>query len=373
MSSATEARIDLGALRRNLGWVRERSAGRRVIGVVKADAYGHGAVMVARSLIAARCEALAVATTSEARVLREAGIRERIFLLQDLREPGDADRVGELDLVPLISSLAALPLFEAAARRTGRRLPVHLKLDTGMGRLGLLPDELERSLDLLRRSPNLEFEGFCSHLADADDPDAATPARQRALFGDLLARVLDAGFSPDWIHMDNSAGIVRGPTPRTTAVRPGIALYGADPTFRGEVELEPSMTLVTRVTRAKRVPGGTRVGYGGSYTTSGETWLLTLPIGYADGLPRDAGSRFSVGFAGRRIPLVGRVSMDLSAADAGPPDAFDSDKDPVGQEVLIFGRGEGMEIRVEELAAAVGTISYEILSRIGQRVERVHR
>ena len=196
MQSPTQARIDLGALRRNLARVRERSGERRVIGVIKADAYGHGAVAVGRALAEAGCDALAVATTGEARVLRDAGVGAPLFLLQGMRLPEDAERVLELAAVPLVSSLEALPLFEVAARRAGRPLAIHLKLDTGMSRLGLLPRELEAGLEILRRSRDLRLEGVCSHLADADDPDSPTPAAQRSLFSALVSRVFEAGFRP---------------------------------------------------------------------------------------------------------------------------------------------------------------------------------
>ena len=371
MQSPTQARIDLGALRRNLAKVRERSGERRVIGVIKADAYGHGAVAVGRALAEAGCDALAVATTGEARVLRDAGVGAPLFLLQGMRLPEDAERVLELAAVPLVSSLEALPLFEAAARRAGRPLASHLKLDTGMSRLGLLPRELEAGLEILRRSRDLRLEGVCSHLADADDPDSPTPAAQRSLFSALVSRVFEAGFRPEWIHLDNSAGMLSGPSPGTTAVRPGIVLYGVDPSRRGGTEFEPVMTLVTRVTRAKLVPAGTRVGYGGTYTAPAEIWLLTLPIGYADGLPRAAGPRFEVGLDGRRLPLAGRVSMDLAAVAAGPPGALESPKEALGREVLIFGRSPELVIPVDELAEAAGTIAYEILTGIGPRVERI--
>ena len=371
MQSPTQARIDLGALRRNLARVRERSGERRVIGVVKADAYGHGAVVVGRALAEAGCGALAVATTAEAQALRAAGIAAPLFLLQGLRLPEDADRVLALRAVPFVSSLEALPLLEAAARRAGRPLSIQLKLDTGMSRLGLLPQELEAGLEILRRSRDLQLEGVCSHLADADDPDSPTLAAQRSLFSGLVSRVFEAGFRPEWIHLDNSAGILSGPSPGTTAVRPGIVLYGPDPTRRGSTEFEPVMTLVTRVTRAKLVPPGTRVGYGGTYTAPAEIWLLTLPIGYADGLPRAAGPRFEVGLDGRRLPLAGRVSMDLAAVAAGPPGALESPKEALGREVLIFGRSPELVIPVDELAEAAGTIAYEILTGIGPRVERI--
>ena len=364
----TWAEIDLAALRSNLAGVRRRAGARRVIAVVKANAYGHGAVAVSRALAEAGCEALAVATLAEARELREADLELPILLLQGLLAPEQADELIARRLVPLVGSLQQLEPLRAAAARAGYRAPIHLKLDTGMGRLGLLPDQLEPALRALGHAPELLLEGVASHLAEADDAHSPSLARQRELFATLLARVGELGFAPAWVHMDNSAGVVHGPTAGSTAVRPGLQLYGADPTLEGGVSLEPVMTLLTRVTRAADLPAGSRVGYGGTYATPERTRILTLPIGYADGLPRAAGNRFAVGLGGRRLALVGRVSMDLAAVDAGPgSDASEGDV------VLVFGRRDGLTIRVEELAVAVGTIAYEILVGIGSRVARVER
>jgi alanine racemase len=364
----TWAEIDLGALRRNLEWVRARAGDRRVIAVVKAGGYGHGAVVVARELVSAGAHALAVATLAEARELRAAGLAVPILLLEGLHDAAEADEVVGLRLAPMLGSLGTIEPLRAAAARAGRSLSIHLKLDTGMSRLGLLPKQLDAALALLRGAPALEVVGVASHLASADDPSSPAVARQRACFAELVERVRGAGHAPGWIHLDNSAALVAGATPGTTAVRPGVALYGADPTFRGEVELAPVMSLFSRVIRAVDVPAGTRVGYGGAYVTPHATRLLTLPIGYADGLRRAAGGRLRVGLRGRRAPLVGVVSMDLASVDAGP-DSPAREGDPV----LLFGTDGSLTIRVEELAAAAGTIAYEILVGIGPRVPRVPR
>ena len=365
MTGRTWAEVDLAALLRNLAWIRARAGRRRVIGVVKANAYGHGALPVARALVEAGVEALAVATLDEARELRAAGQAGGILLLSNSGLPAAADEIISLRLAPLLWSLEAIDSIEAAAVRAGVRHPVHLKLDTGMSRLGVPLAALDEALARLSRASHLELSGVASHLADADDASAAATALQRERFGAAVARVREGGFEPDWVHLDNSAGIVHGPSEGTNAVRPGLALYGADPTLERSCSLEPVMTLLTRVIQAKRVAAGTRVGYGGAYVASRETQILTLPIGYADGLPRAAAGHFSVGVAGDRLPLAGRVSMDLASVDAGP----DGDV-KVGQEVLVFGRKEGLTIEVEQLADAVGTIAYEILVGIGARVPR---
>ncbi len=355
------------ALRRNLELLRAHAGQRRVIAVVKADAYGHGAVAVARALVDAGAHALAVATLAEACELRAAGLAVPIVLLEGLHAPAEADEIAAHHLIPLVGALWSFEPLRAAASRAGRTLPVQLKVDSGMGRLGLLPEQLDAALEELRHSPGLELTGFASHLADAENPGSASLVRQRERFAQLLARVQAAGLHPSWIHLDSSAGILHGPTPGTTAVRPGIALYGVDPTSRGAA-LAPVMSLFTRVLRAADLPAGTPIGYGGDYVTPCATRILTLPIGYADGLPRAAGGRFSAAVGGVRVPLVGRVSMDLATLDAGPGATARE-----GDRVLLFGSDAGLTIRVEELARATGTIAYEILVRIGPRVPRAPR
>jgi alanine racemase len=360
------AEIDLEALARNCGWLRDRAAGRRLIAVVKANAYGHGAVPVSRALVRAGCDALAVVTLEEARELREARISAPLLLLTGPLTPEQGDELLALRVVPTLTQSEQLEVMQSAAQRAGVRAPVHLKLDTGMGRLGFLPGDLSAILERLAAAEDLVLDGVMSHLAEVDDPISAVTERQRKVFGELLAKIREAGFDPDWIHLDNSAGVVRGSTPGTNAVRPGLMLYGADPTLEGGNELEPVMTLCTRVCQAKDVSAGARIGYGGTFEAAGPTRILTLSIGYADGLPRAAGNRFRVGHRGRRVPLVGRVSCDLATVDTGP-----GGEGKVGDEVLLFGRRDGLEIRVEELAEAVGTISYEILVRIGERIPRL--
>jgi alanine racemase len=205
-----------------------------------------------------------------------------------------------------------------------------------------------------------------SHLACADEAGSPQTARQRQQFGELVARARGAGLTPEWTHVDNSAGAVHGETPGCDAIRPGISLYGVDPTLEGGHALEPVMSLCARVIHAKTVAAGTPIGYAAEFRAPSRTRILTLAIGYADGLPRAAGGRVSVGVRGRRAPLVGRVSCDLATV-AVPPD----DPTAPGDVALVFGRREGFAVPVEELAHAVGTISYEVLARIGARVPRL--
>jgi alanine racemase len=361
----TWAEIDRAALTRNLRALRTRAPDRRLIAVVKADAYGHGAPAVACALARAGCDAFAVATLEEALELRRAAVAEPLLLLEGLHADEEAQAVLGERLWVALARPEPLRALEAAAERAGRAVPVHLKIDTGMTRLGFAPEELDAILDRLSQSRWLELTGVMSHLADADLCDAPSAATQRHRFAAIVARVRERGFDPAWIHLDNSPGVWHGPTPGTTAIRPGLSLFGPDPTHEGGYALEAVMTLATRVLALREVPAGTRVGYGGTHVTAGATRLAVIPLGYADGLPRAAGNAFRVAVRGVRAPLVGRVSMDLATLDvSGAPHC------EVGDEVLVFGRRGGSEIRVEELAGAVGTIAYEILVRVGSRVPR---
>ena len=337
-----------------------------MIAVVKADAYGHGAVLVARALSSDGCDAFAVISVDEALELRDAGIREPILVLGGLLEPDEADTALARDVTPVLSRVETLDWLAKAASRANRPAAFHLKLDTGMGRLGLAVEDLPLFLERLRAASELRLEGVMSHLAEADNLEAKATERQRALFAELVARVRAAGFAPDWIHVDNSAGIARGVTPGTNAVRPGLWLWGAEPMLAGGHALEPVMSLFARVCHAKVVGKGTKVGYGGDFVTRETSRILTLAIGYADGLPRAVGGKIDVGWRGRRVPLVGRVSCDLATV-AVPGDERVEPGDPV----LIFGRSGALAIPVEEVARAAGTISYEVLARIGPRVPRI--
>ncbi len=360
------AEIDLGALARNYRAIRARAMGKRVIAVVKANGYGHGAVLVARALVAAGCDAFAVISVEEAAELRAAGIAAPVLVLGGVQSPADADAALSLDVEPVVSRVEALDWLEAAAARAGRGCRFQVELDTGMGRLGVLPDDLTAFFARVERAKSARLSGVMSHLACADDAASPETGRQRKLFGELAARVRALGFAPDWIHMDNSAGVARGTTDGCNAIRPGIALYGVDPTLEGGHAGEPVMSLCARVVHAKTVAAGTPIGYAGEFRAAERTRILTLAIGYADGLPRAAGGRVAVGVRGRRAPLVGRVSCDLATV-AVPPD----DPSAPGDVALVFGRRDGLDVPVEDLARAVGTISYEVLARIGPRVPRL--
>lgn len=360
------AEVDLAALVRNYRWLERRARGRALIPLVKADGYGHGAAAVARALRGAGARLLAVATLDEARGLREAGDAGGVLLLGPVLTRAEADLAFALELEVAATRLEALELLAAAADACRSELHVHLKLDTGMGRLGLAAGELDAALAKLRAAPRLVLEGLMSHLAEADDGASPRTEEQRTLLGKALARVRASGFAPRWIHTDNSAGIVRGCWAEANAARPGIALYGGSPTRERGEALEPVMSLYARVCHAKQVPAGARIGYGGTWVAPAPARVLTIALGYADGFPRAAQSH-RIGLRGVRLALAGRPSCDLICAVAAP-----GSTDEVGAAALIFGRDGSLQVPVDELADAAGTISYEVLTRIGSRVPRIY-
>jgi len=235
-----------------------------------------------------------------------------------------------------------------------------------MGRLGAAPAELDALLARVTRAKRVRAVGVMSHLACADDAQSPETARQRKLFSELVGRMRAAGVTPDSVHLDNSAGVVRGVSDDCNAIRPGIALYGVDPTLEGSAPFAPVMSLCARVIHVKTVGAGTPIGYAGAFRATEPTKILTLALGYADGVPRAAGGHASVGVSGRRAPIVGRVSCDLITV-AAPP----SDSTKPGDVALVFGKRDGMEVPAGDLARAVGTSAYEILVRIGPRVPRI--
>ncbi|HEX9593606.1 MAG TPA: alanine racemase [bacterium] len=362
----TCARVSLGALRRNFRRLRARlPAGTEVIGVVKAEAYGHGAVPVARALLEEGAAYLAVALVEEARALRMAGIAAPILLLT----PGyqaDVAEVVALGLTPVVSDLGEVAALEAATG--GREVGVHLKVDTGMGRVGFNGAELARALDFLSVSPHLRLAGCMSHLACADEADPSFTGEQIVHFRACREAVLTAGFTGAVFHLANTAGLVRFPEAWFDAVRPGIGLYGygADGA-EGELELEAVLSLESRVVRLRDLPAGTTVGYGRTFHCRRPTRMAILPIGYADGVSRALSNRGEVLIEGRRCPIIGRVNMDLTCVDVtGVPQARQSST------AVVIGSQGGETISAQAVADLLGTIPYEVLCNISPRVPRVY-
>ncbi len=377
----TLAAIDLGALAANFSEARRLAkglpAGGRVIAVVKADAYGHGAVPVSRKLISAGCDHLAVATVAEAAELRAAGITVPILVLGGVHDAAEADDVIESGVTPVVQHAGHLPLLRTRARERGTVLPVQLEVDTGMCRMGVSPEEAPSLLESLVREPALSLEGVYTHLACADEPDLTPVRMQLRLFKEVLAAITARGIDPGIVHVANSAGLMALSSlgedipAQVSAARPGLMLYGVCPAphLASAADLTPVMSLRTRVANVRHVRPGEPVGYGATFRAKQRGRLATLPIGYADGVPWSLGNRGHVLVRGRRVPIAGRVSMDLTTLDLGESEIA------LGEPVVIFGASEGEKpvlLPVEQVAELAGTIPYELLVRVGGRVPRSH-
>jgi alanine racemase len=366
----TRAIVHLAAIRANFARTRRLAGEREVIAVVKADAYGHGAVAVARALAQAGCRRLAVASFEEAVQLRDAGLRLPILLLGGVQERArDALALG---LTPVLHHRGQLEALAKAARERAVRWPVQVEIDTGMRRMGVPPESAVDFLAALAGEPALALEGVYTHFARADEADLAPSLEQLAQFRSVLERVRARGIEPGLVHAAQSAGLLSGAAldaalPGAGAVRPGLMLYGVRPAAHLDAGLEPAMTLVTRVVAVRSLKSGDAVGYAALWRAKQPTRVATLAIGYADGLPISASNRGRVWLRGRFLPLVGRVSMDFVCVDAG-----DAPVD-VGDEAIVFGTAPGVALPVEEVAEAAQTLPYELLVRLGARVPRIHR
>ena len=382
MIRCTSARVDLGAVRSNYRALVDylatdtalgQAAGHggmppTVIAVVKANAYGHGAVPVARALIDAGATWLAVADIEEGIELREAGVPGRILVFGAL-SVSDPDGVFTHRLTPTISSPGAARALASAAVRHGCRLTCHLKIDTGLNRLGFRDDNLQRTLPEVLASPWLEVEAVFTHFATADDAEHELFELQRVRFAAARAAIAALDGRARLAHAANSAACLRDSRTWGDLVRPGLLLYGVvPPPLASTITLTPAMTLTSRVVAVKGVRGGERVGYGARYAAEAPMTIAVVPAGYADGLDRRLEGRGAALVRGRRAPIVGAVSMDMLTVDVSAID----DVSP-GDEVVFLG-SQGSEswqtIDAREMAAWIGTIPYEVLCRLGARVER---
>lgn len=363
---ATRALIHLENLVHNLGIVAGLSGpGRSVCLAVKADAYGHGAVAVARTALEAGASHLAVATIEEARELRDAGITAPILLLSPIREEEAAEAVTT-STEPMVADEHWIRLFGEAAKRKGTILSVHLKVDTGMGRIGCPPEKAAALAVAVRNEPALRLAGTATHFPAADMEKTDYTEHQIDRFSRVVESIREAGVDPGLIHAGNSAAILRYPDALFDMVRPGIMAYGYYPSgdFPREYTLLPVMELETRVLFLKEVPAGTPISYGLSYRTSERTTIATLPVGYGDGYFRLLSNKAEVRIGDRRYPVAGRICMDQTMIDLGPQSSVAID-DPV----VLFGPG-GPD--AEDLSESIGTIPYEITCSVSKRVPRIY-
>jgi alanine racemase len=366
----TRAEVDLGALVRNVRTLRSAAPGIALLAMVKADAYGHGASLVAPALEAEGVELLGVALIEEGLALRLAGVRGEIVVLGGAYE-GGWEALVEANLLPAVFREDHLEALAKAARRLGAEPRAHLKVDTGMARLGALPDEVPPLL-ARARTLGVNIEGVMSHFANADLGDAVTTKEQMGRFEAVLADVDAAGLRPRWRHFANSAAMVALAPARDgtvfNLVRPGLALYGVSPAawIVPPRPLEPVLTWKTAVVHLKTVATGTPVSYGGTWTSRRPTRIATLPVGYADGYPRRLSNRAQVLVRGQRAPVVGRVCMDLCMVDV-----TDVAGAALGDEVVLLGHQGLEDVGAAEVAGWLDSIPYEVLCGVGARVPRV--
>jgi len=376
----TEAVVDLTAIAHNFR-VAVELGGRPAMGVVKADAYGHGAVEVASALVQAGAPMLAVALPEEGLELREAGLEAPVLVL--CAEPARYDVLVRHRLTPVLFAANQVGWLARAARAAGAAASAHLEVDTGMGRTGVSPEELPALVEALSAAPEIRLEGLFTHFASADlEPRSFTEgqAERFEAAAELLAR---AGHAPRLRHLSNSAGTIAFPEIRQDLTRPGIMIYGYLPFEAGArqvpavreaaARLRPALTWRSAVVHVKTVASGTPISYGGHWVASRPSRIATIPVGYGDGYGRRLSGRPGMGRAdvlvrGRRAPVAGTVCMDMTMIDVTEIPGVE-----VGDEVVLLGAQGGARIGADELAEKVGTISYEILCAIGPRVPRRYR
>lgn len=367
--------VDLEALEQNLRTLRERIGSAKLMAVVKADGYGHGAVGVSRALEAAGVDWLGVALLEEGAEVRRAGVRLPILVLGTAR-PSRISLYRRYRLTPTVSSLAELALWRQwTAGCHGARQPIHLKIDTGMSRLGVRLEEVPAALEMIRgssgsKAPRLLLAGLLSHFAEADDLESPRNVVQEERFAGVLELLTEAERRSVLIHMANSAAALYRPGSRYDLVRLGLAMYGLDPAGFAPMEepagggLRPVMSVRARIVQLREVPAGTPVSYGGRTVVARHSRIAVVPVGYADGYAWRLTGKAEALVRGVRVPVAGSVTMDMTLLDVTDTGA------ELGDEVVLLGRQGDEEITAQELARHAGTISWEILCHLGLRLPR---
>jgi len=359
--------VDTSAIRHNVAHIRTTVAPARVWAVVKANGYGHGSVEVAHAAIAGGAEGLCVALVDEAVVLRRAGVTAPILLLSE--QPTDqAPYIVGYGLTPTVTTTMGAAAIGAAGAQQGRAVPVHVKVDTGMHRVGVAPREALHLARYVDSHDGLDLEGLYTHFAVADDPSHPANERQLAAFDEVVTAVRTDGIAPRIVHAANSAAALSAPATRFDMVRAGIAIYGIAPDPNMDeacAGLRPALSLVSRVSYVKRVEAGEAISYGHRHRFDRATNVATVPIGYADGVQRRlsaVGGAVLIG--GVRRPIVGVVTMDQLMVDMG------EDRCEIGDEVVLIGRQGDRSVNANEWGAALGTIGYEIVCGLSARLAR---
>ena len=365
----TWAEIDLDAIAHNVGaYKRHVGPNVEVMAVVKANAYGHGALPVARLALLAGATRLAVHRAIEGVELRQAGIDAPI-LVMGYTPPSGAEMVMRWRLTPSLMTLEFAQALSARASALGATVPVHVKVDTGMSRYGLMPGEAIDFLLAIQKLPGLYLEGLFTHFATADWADLTHTRGQLGVFTDVIQAARSAGIEFPLVHAANSAATMRLPEAHFDAVRPGIGLYGLDPSTEWPpvFELRPALALKSLVSRVRQLPAGAGVSYGRTFITQKPTLAALVPVGYGDGYHRILSNKGSVLIRGQRAPILGRVCMDQFVVDVSSiPDVQQDD------EVVLVGRQGEAHIRAEEVARLAGTINYEVTTSLLPRVVRVY-
>ncbi|OBQ52380.1 alanine racemase [Halodesulfovibrio spirochaetisodalis] len=370
------AEIDLSAIRHNIREIRRVVGSQKsMLVVVKGNAYGHGAIQVANAVVREGVEYLGVARLSEAIVLRNAGIKAPILIL-GYTPPDCAPRLVDLKLTQTVHSCEYADRLASFLHCANAKLTVHIKIDTGMGRLGLLPDcspgqsSIVDRIESINRHGVFELEGICTHFAASDAECLENAYKQLALFTQTIDSLKAAGYEFPLIHAANSAAIMTMPESHFNMVRPGIVTYGlypSDVVDRNIFDLKPAMTVKASLVSVKEAPCGTTVSYGHTHVCDNDTRIGVVPIGYADGYDRLLSSKGIMLVHGKRVPVVGRVCMDQTMIDLGEVAGADC-----GDEVVILGTQGESSITADETARMLGTINYEIVARLMARVRRVY-
>jgi alanine racemase len=371
----TWAEVSLTALRQNFRAVQKHiGAGVTVCAIVKADAYGHGAVECSRALEEEGARWFGVTSLDEAIPLREAGMRGRILLLTGFWR-GEEEEIVRLNLTPTVWEPGQIELFEKAAARLAAKHSVHLKVDTGMGRLGASPQDLRHIVAALKSAPHLVVEGLSTHLASSEILDAPSVAEQLQTFEQVRQFLRNEGIDPPLVHAANTGAVISRRESWNTMVRPGIALYGYYLPFERagrevsgrdlRLGVKPVLTWKTRILSLRDVRANQALGYGGIYVTKAPARIAVLPVGYADGFNRALSSRGRVIVREHYAPIVGRISMDLTLVDVTGLPGIE-----VGDEAILLGSSEGLSVDAREHAALANTVLYEILCGISKRVPR---
>jgi alanine racemase len=370
----TWVEISLPKLRRNFQRIRQMAGARKVMAVIKADAYGHGAVPVAKCLAGCGVDWFGLATVEEALELRAAGIQQPVLLLGGLYMSDPAHLI-EYRLTPSISSTMRLDTYAECARRYGRSIEFHLKVDSGLGRLGLPLDRIEAFVRHYRELKGLQLKGLFTHLASAEDLVASQTDEQARHFAAALEQLRRLQVEPECIHVSNSAALLAGRKFPENLVRIGGLVYGycvplvvpPGQELPKVPEFEPILTFKSRIVYMKDVPSGTPLGYGAAFFTRRPSRIATVPVGYADGLSHALSNRGYAIVRGRRARIVGSISMDLSLLDV-----TDISGTNIGDEVILLGQSDHCSITAVEIAQLLDTVPYEVLCSIGKRVPRIY-